>query len=188
MDPRNKWNSKYRMRMNQIEELHPNIRLVDHSIHLNGGVALDLACGLGKNSFYLAQLNYEVHALDISDVAIQYVKAEASKRSLPIYPRLYDLTDFKKLNLAANSYDLVIITYFLDRRIFPLVKSIIKEKGYFFMETFYHSPQSKNEPISNQYKLQPKELLSIFDNWKVHFFEENEQEGRQTIFCEKPCE
>jgi len=188
MNIRNKWNLKHSNRINQLEEHLPNVRLKTNSHQLEGGLALDLACGLGMNSFYLAQQNYEVHAVDISEVAIQYVKEQATKHSLPIYPCLCDLTDCKKLKLAANTYDLVVITYFLDRTIFPLVKSIVKEKGYFFMETFYNSPLNKNQDISNEYKLQPKELLSIFDNWKIHFYEENEQEGRQTVLCQKLSE
>lgn len=185
MNSRNKWNLKHQSRISQKEEWSPNERLMNNSYHLEGGVALDLACGLGANSFYLADLHYEVHALDISDVAIQYVKDEAKKRLLPIYPHLCDLIDWGNLDLPANTYDLVVITYYLDRSLFPFVKSIIKDNGYFFMETFYDSPLNVNKQISNEYKLQSKELLSIFNGWKIHYYEENEQEGRQTILCQK---
>jgi hypothetical protein len=41
------------------------------------------------------------------------------------------------------------------------------------METFYQSPQIENQGVSDQYKLQPKELLVEFGDWTVHFFEEN---------------
>lgn len=185
MNSKNKWNIKHTSRINQIERLAPNERLKRHSHHLKGGMALDLACGLGMNSFYLAKLQYEVHSLDISDVAIQYMKEQATKQLLPIYPRLCDLTEWKKLDLAENTYDLVVMTYYLDRSIFPFVKSVIKENGYFFMETFYRSPLHVNQGISNDYKLQPKELLSIFDQWNIHYFEEHEEDGRQTILCQK---
>jgi tellurite methyltransferase len=50
------------------------------------------------------------------------------------------------------------------------------------METFYLSPKNENQGVSNHYKLQPGELLADFSDWKVLFYEENEQEGRQTIF------
>ncbi|MDR6123102.1 hypothetical protein QFZ87_002699 [Bacillus sp. SLBN-46] len=53
------------------------------------------------------------------------------------------------------------------------------------METFYQSPIDENQGVSNQYKLQPKELLTEFGDWKVHFFEEVDNESRQTIFCKK---
>lgn len=185
MNSKNKWNEKYRDRINQFKESLPNTRLTNLSAYLKGGSAVDLACGLGSNSQYLAKLNYEVHAYDISDVAINYLKEQVVGHNLSIHPTVCDLTEWNKLNLQKNDFDLVIITNYLDRLIFPFVKSIIKEKGYFFMETFYLSPYKQTLDISNQFKLQPQELLNEFGDWKVLYYEENEPEGRQTIFCQK---
>lgn len=185
MNPRTKWNRKHNERMNHLEEPAPNAKLRNLSPYLTGGLALDLACGLGGNSLFLSRLNYQVQAIDISDVAVNYIQELADKQKLTINARLADLTDIPKLHLKKSSFNLVLITYYLDRSIFPFVKSIIKENGYFFMETFYMSPQNENQGVSNQYKLQPGELLAEFGDWKVLFFEENEQEGRQTIFCQK---
>jgi 2-polyprenyl-3-methyl-5-hydroxy-6-metoxy-1,4-benzoquinol methylase len=130
-------------------------------------------------------MNYQVQAMDISDVAINYIQELATNYKLKIHPRIYDLTKWKDLNWQNSSFNLVVITYYLDRSLFPIVKSMIKENGYFFMETFYQSPQTENLGVSNQYKLQPQELLVEFGDWTVHFFEEYEQEGRQMIFCQK---
>ncbi|WHY84080.1 methyltransferase domain-containing protein [Neobacillus novalis] len=185
MNLRIKWNNKYKERINQREEPVPNVRLKNLSSYLTGGPALDLACGLGGNSLFLARLNFQVQAIDISDVAINYLQELAAKKKLAIYAQLSDLTEITSLNLPKNSFNLVVITNYLDRSLFPLVKSIIKEDGYFFMETFYMSPKHENQGVSNQYKLQPGELLAEFGDWKILFYEENEQEGRQTIFCQK---
>ncbi len=68
---------------------------------------------------------------------------------------------------------------------FPFVKSIIKKNGLFFMETFFRSPKNKDQSVSNQYKLDPHELLTEFADWHILYYEENELEGRQTIFCRK---
>ncbi|MGJ7922642.1 class I SAM-dependent methyltransferase [Neobacillus sp. LXY-4] len=185
MNPKTKWNSKHKERINNAEEPAPNERLMKLSSYLNGGLALDLACGLGGNSVFLARLNYEVEAIDISEVAIQYIAEQAAIHKLEMDAHMYDLTEMNHLKLHHSSYNLVVITYYLDRSLFPLVKSIIKENGYFFMETFYLSPYNKNEGVSNQYKLYSNELLTEFADWKILYYEENEQDGRQTIFCEK---
>ena len=185
MDPKNKWNKKYSERINEQVDPKPNPRLMNLSPYLTGGLALDLACGLGGNSLFLAGLNYQVQAIDISEVAINFLQEQAKNQNLEIIPRVADLTKDKFLENKPSFFDLVVISYYLERSLFPCVKKCIKRNGYFFMETYYLSPQTENKGISNQYKLQEHELLAEFKDWHVLFFEENEQEGRQTIFCQK---
>ncbi|WP_335716028.1 class I SAM-dependent methyltransferase [Neobacillus drentensis] len=185
MDTKTKWNSKHKERIEQLKEPALNLRLKNMSPYLSGGTALDLACGLGGNSFFLARMNYSVVAMDISDVAINYIQDYSVKNNLKLRPLVTDLTNLNSLNWPNSPYDLIVISYFLDRSLFPIVKNLIREDGYFFMETFYQSPLDENQRVSNQYKLKSKELLAEFGDWKVVFFEENEKEGRQTIFCKK---
>ncbi|WP_251555334.1 class I SAM-dependent methyltransferase [Neobacillus muris] len=185
MDTKRKWNQKHKERVNHQEVPEPNARLKDLSAYLSGGTAIDLACGLGGNSIFLARLNYQIQAVDISDVAIKYVKEQADLLDLAINPQVFDLTEGDHLPLKASSFDLAVMTYYLDRSLFLPVKNSIKQNGYFFMETFFQSQQKEEQGVSNQYKLKPQELLSEFGDWKVLFYEENEQEGRQTIFCQK---
>lgn len=185
MNSKTKWNSKHKERIEQLKDPVVNPRLLNLSTYLNGGTALDIACGLGGNSLFLAHKNYQVEAIDISDVAINFIQEQARSNNLNIHPRLCDLTELKHIEWQDQTFNLVVMTYYLDRSIFPIVKSLIQQDGYFFMETFFQTPQNQNEGVSNQYKLQSNELLSEFRNWKILFFEENEQDGRQTIFCQK---
>jgi tellurite methyltransferase len=185
VDSKSKWNTKYGERMNDLKDPVPNARLKNQFPYLKGGTALDIACGLGGNSLFLARMNYLVHAVDISDVAITYVRDKAEQDHLKIHAQVCDLTEWNNTFWVNQNFDIVVISYYLDRSLFPMVKSLIKEGGYFFMETFYQSPMTGNQGVSNQYKLNPKELLGEFKDWDVLFFEENEQDGIQTIFCQK---
>jgi tellurite methyltransferase len=185
MDAKGKWNSKYKERLNDVMVPEPNTRLKKLAPYLTGGTALDLACGLGGNSLFLSQLNYHVEAIDLSDVAVNYLQQLVAEQKLSIKPRLADLTDMNSLQLKKNSFDLVVITYYLDRALFQLVKSLIKDNGYFFMETFYLFPNTVNQGVSDQYKLQPGELFEVFRDWNILYYEENQEDGRQTIFCKK---
>ena len=185
LDPKEKWNNKYRNRLKRLEQLQPNPRMQRLSQYLQGGLALDWACGLGANSLYLAEQGFEVDAYDISEVAVGHLKEQAEAKQLAVTPHLGDLENWAQIDLKEEAYDLVTITYYLDRSIFPLVKSLIKENGYFFMETFFLSRQKEQQGVSDQYKLRPNELLSEFRDWHILYYEENEQEGRQTIFVRK---
>jgi tellurite methyltransferase len=185
MESKIKWNAKHKNRMEELKEPEVNPRLKSLSAYLEGGTALDLACGLGGNSLYLARMKYEVDALDISDVAINYIEEQAKMDQLRINPMVCDLTKFNLLDWENDSYNLVVLTYYLDRSLFPIVKGLLKENGYFFMETYYQTLENENSRVSNQYKLRPNELLAEFGNWNVRYFEENKEEGRQTIFCQK---
>ncbi|WP_416149908.1 methyltransferase domain-containing protein [Salipaludibacillus sp. HK11] len=185
MDSKNKWNRKHSSRLEQYKETGPNTRLKNLTAYLDGGVAVDFASGLGENSLFLAKLNYDVRAFDISEIAVAHLNEQASQQQLTLQARTCDLTQSSNLDLPENSIDLVIITYFLNREIFPLAKSIIKENGYIFMETFYLSHVNHQENVSNQYKLRPQELLAVFDGWEILYYEENQQEGRQTLFARK---
>lgn len=184
MNTREKWDNKYETKLANMNQPVPNERLLYIAPGLRGGAALDIACGLGGNSFFLAENGFKVTAVDISEVAINYVKEKAVSNGLQIKALAADLSN-PDSSLFRESYDLAVITYFLDRALFPKVKGMVKNKGFFFMETFYRTMESGNQAISEKYKLESNELLKEFKDWKILFFEENEQEGRQTIFCQK---
>ncbi|MEH7415566.1 methyltransferase domain-containing protein [Neobacillus drentensis] len=185
MDHQHKWNKKHRERLEQIKDPIPNPRLMKLSEYLKGGIALDFACGLGGNSLFLSRKGYKVQAMDISDVAITFIQDQAAKYNLPINARQADLTSLNQKSWDNQSFDIIVVTYYLDRRIFSMIKKILSSDGYFFMETYYQVPNTVKKGVSDQYKLKPKELLQEFGDWQVLYYEEDEHEGRQTIFCRK---
>lgn len=186
MDSQEKWNSKYKNRLTNNVPPEPNKRLLMMSGYLSEGEALEIACGLGGNSIFLAEMGYEVTAFDISDVAVDFVQERAAGNKLNITVKTADLTKEKSV-LSGRKYNIVVLTYYLDRSLFPGMKELIKADGYLFIETFFQNGSSGNPNISNRYKLESNELLREFSDWRVLYFEENEHEGRQTIFCQKPA-
>ncbi|MBP1931178.1 class I SAM-dependent methyltransferase [Ammoniphilus resinae] len=172
-----KWDSKYRDKLLKgIAVSEPCPRLKQLSSYLAGGSALELACGMGENSFYLARKGYRVTAYDVSPVVIDFIRAQAKNFSITA-----EVMDLDHWSPDLEQYDLVVITKFLDRRLFPIIKSVIKPDGLFFMETFYHSTAMRDE-----YKLLPNELQERFGEWEILFFEQDPGTGLQSILVRKP--
>jgi tellurite methyltransferase len=185
MEAKEKWDNKYQDIISSKEEREPNERLLKVTPHIKGESAIDIACGLGGNSFFLAESGFNVTALDISDVAINFVSEQAEIRGLEIRAYAADMSKGTDFPFPAESYDLAVITYYLDRSIFPQVKEMVKSKGYFFMETFFKTSVPGKKTVSEKFKLESNELLREFIDWTILFFEECEYERRQTILCKK---
>lgn len=178
-----KWNEKYAALIEQGHTPTVNQRLKEWSSFLIGGTCLDLACGLGGNSLYLAEKGYQVTAMDISEVAIHYLNHEAKQRQFNIVGAV---VDFDKFQLPEDHYDLLIITYFLDRHLFTNIKKAVKSGGLVFMETFFHSPLNTKPSVSMHYKLASQELKEQFSDWSLIRFNEDEELGIQSILTRKP--
>ena len=121
-----------------------------------GKQALDIACGMGRNSKFLAEQGFEVDALDISPIAIENLKNTQNIRAVEV--------DFDTYNLKENSYDLIVCTYFLKRSLFPQIEKALKEDGIFIFETFMHHPDNTKAPSNRSFLLEDGELEITFDD------------------------
>jgi len=80
--------------------------------HANRGLALDIGCGEGRHSLYLAQKGFKVDALDLSESAI---------RKLENLIRQYDMKesikpvvgDARDIDLGKDKYELILLSFVL---------------------------------------------------------------------------
>lgn len=180
-----KWNKKYRQRLEKKERplLQPNERLTRFNHYFRGNRALDLACGLGANSLYLARLGYDVTAVDISDVAIQHLNQLALDGGLAISANVVDL---KTYSLPLNEYDLVVNTLYLQRDLFAPMQACLTPGGYLFFETFYAVAEDDPNPgMSEAFKLRSQELLQVFHAFRIIYYHEDKETGLATLFAQK---
>ncbi|MBO8172254.1 MAG: methyltransferase domain-containing protein [Bacillaceae bacterium] len=184
---RDKWNRKYREKLKREPSFdpEPNPTLVELSTELTGGKALDIACGLGGNSLFLARLGYEVTALDVSEVAIDYVRELADREGLSIHPERVDL---EQVSLPEETFDLVVDTYYLDRGVLQSAQQGVKPGGLFFMETFLKTNvggKDGHAPVRDAFKLNPGELREIFKGWEMKLYREDEEAGTVSMLAVK---
>jgi tellurite methyltransferase len=114
------WNARYRNR----EELdrEPAQLLVETAGSLRPGRALDLACGAGRNAIWLANRGWEVVALDGAEEAIRLVPPGIDARA-------FDLETGEPLPFGDESFDLVLILFYLHRPLFAEAKRVLKRGG-----------------------------------------------------------
>jgi SAM-dependent methyltransferase len=86
----------------------PNDFLVWAAPQLRVGRALSLCEGEGRNAVYLAQLGFEVTAVDFSAVGLHKAQALAARHGVTIHCELLDLKD---LVLQAQAWDLIVSVF-----------------------------------------------------------------------------
>jgi cyclopropane fatty-acyl-phospholipid synthase-like methyltransferase len=133
------------------------IALIKKYAHLAiGKQALDIACGNGRHSRYLVSLGFEVDALDISSVAIKQLQGIENIHAKEV--------DFDSYTLGKEKYDLIVITYFLERKLFSQMIAALKPRGIILMETFLHDEANERIPSNPAFRLNTGELEAFFDH------------------------
>ena len=177
-----RWNQRYQAG-EQVEKSPPQL-VVEFAGNLAPGSALDLACGPGRNALYLAELGWRVTALDGSPVAIDLLRARAHPR---IDARLVDL-EATGLEIAPETFDLVLSSYYLQRSLIPVMKSALRSGGLLIMIVLL------DPPPGTPTRAYPGELRAFFDGWRILHYGEGElgKPGDRQAFAElvaqKPAE
>jgi tellurite methyltransferase len=165
---RRRWNRRYTERGVRAFENAPAPWLVEHRPLLMGNrgrPALDVACGDGRNAAYLAELGFEVDAVDVSDVAIDALRAAALSSGLTVHPRRIDL---ERCELPAARYDVIVQMNYLQRELFGPLAQALKPGGLLILETFTRADAGAHgHSLDSQFLLDHNELLASFPELDV---------------------
>lgn len=101
----NYWNERYG-KHDKIWSGNPNPQLVAEVSALRPGTALDLGCGEGADTVWLAESGWQVTGVDISSVALERAAAHAQNLSFPGSIR-WEHQDLLAWTPPAASFDLV---------------------------------------------------------------------------------
>jgi cyclopropane fatty-acyl-phospholipid synthase-like methyltransferase len=153
IEDKERWDEKHSQNVMPQEP----IKLIKEYAHLaTGKNALDIACGNGRHSRYLASLGFKVDALDISSVAIEHLQGLTNINAIEV--------DFDTYTLSKEKYDLIVCTYFLERKLFPQMIAALKPNGIILMETFLHDEGNERTPSNPAFRLNEGELEAYFDH------------------------
>jgi len=103
------WDQRYR-ESELVWSVEPNQFVVAETVELPPGRALDLACGEGRNSIWLANRGWQVTGVDFSEVAVTKAATLAEHRLEPTAELDWIRADATAYTPEA-SFDLVLLAY-----------------------------------------------------------------------------
>jgi SAM-dependent methyltransferase len=122
-DMQSLWDARYEAK-GALWGAEPNQFLAEIADVMGPGTALDLGCGQGRNSFWLASRGFTVTGLDLSPVAIEQARAVAVEFDVDVSFESVDLTTWDP---AGRVWDLVVLTYLhLSEKRRPVVHDAAK--------------------------------------------------------------
>jgi SAM-dependent methyltransferase len=129
-EQRTHWDLKYEQGLTSLTQPDPFFisaygKFVDQSFP-KAGMALDLACGLGRHALWLASRSWQVSVVDVSDVAIGKLSHVALELNVNLNIFVGDAAQY---NFEPTRFDLIVLFYHLDRSLFPKMVSALNPSG-----------------------------------------------------------
>jgi SAM-dependent methyltransferase len=155
---------------------------VSQQLHrLPKGRALDVACGTGRHALYLAAHGFEVDAIDRDRESLAKLSAAAAQRHLThLTVNTVDLerqTD-ERPEFPADTYDVILVSFYLHRPLFPWIIEALKPQGVLVYETFTIENYVRHRhPRRWEFCLAQNELLRLTSALRVLWYDESEHEG-----------
>ena len=129
-----------------------------------------LAAGAGRNAVFLAQLGFEVTAVDIAPAAMAWCRRLAAERRVEVETIASDVLSF---DAGVESWDLVTNLYFHEPALFPRVRSALKSGGHFLFQTYARAQAGFGwGPGNPDHLADPQELRLAFAGWQLLRFAE----------------
>ena len=121
---------------------------------------LDLACGSGRHSIFLAQKGCAVTAVDIDTAAI---------RSLGLSELNIIDADLEQGNwpFEVNTFDAILVSNYLWRPLFAPLIATLKPGGIILYETFAKGNEEYGRPKNPNFLLEEGELPAVFKGFEV---------------------
>lgn len=132
-----------------------------------GASALDVACGSGRHVRWLAAAGLAVTAIDRDAEALaplgsvaEVIVADLESGDAGLWP------------LADRQFDLVLVTNYLWRPLWPRLLGAVRPGGLLVYETFARGNETVGRPARPDFLLEPGELLAVCRDWRVLGYED----------------
>ena len=124
------------------------------------GRALDLAGGAGRHAVWFARRGLEVTCADVSPVGLERARAAAAVAGVTITTQVLDVDDLIAGG-KLESFDLIVIFHFLERRLFPRLRDLLAPGGLVLFVQPTTTNLERHAHPSARFCLQPGEARTL---------------------------
>lgn len=162
IDDKNRWDERYSSGDYQPRvEASPLVELAIH--YVTPGPALVLACGAGRNALRLAEAGFDVHAIDVSPVAVDMARSQANERGLRV---AWQVGDLNTMRFDISRYDLITMIRYNNRDLWPSMTRALTPDGWLVLEQHLRTEREVVGP-GPELRLEPGELLEAFSAMRI---------------------
>jgi SAM-dependent methyltransferase len=173
------WNAKYAAGSHTSLRPDPFLLAVDQEyvqpLLPARGSMLDLAGGVGRHALFYAKRGWKATLLDVSENGTELAQKNARRRKLQIETIVADLKRFD-LHPWRSHFDLVLVFFYLERKLFPAMAELLKPGGLLIYKTYLRG--TLKGPTHPLYLLKANELLRAFGHLRVLHYRETVGESR----------
>jgi len=177
------WNAKYRAGSHVSLKPDPLLLQADRDyvrpLLPARGTVLDVAGGAGRHALFYARQGWKVTLLDVSEAGIALAQKTARRGKLPLETIMADMNSYD-LRQLPKRFDLVLVFFYLQRRLFPALVNMLKPGGLLIYKTYLRG--TLKGPTHPLHLLEPNELLQAFPALRVLQYRETVGESRVAEF------
>lgn len=127
---------------------------------------LDVACGQGRNAILLAAAGMNVVAMDRDNEKLNTLSNRAASLGIPLSTVSIDLEN-DLVDLGSELYDIILVTHYLHRPLFPALIRALRSDGLLLYETFIQEQAKRGHPRNPCFLLKKGELVDCVSPLKI---------------------
>lgn len=189
-EDRLRWNKRfaegaYQTRTHPSDLLQQHHGLLEKFKNKSDAQALDIACGLGRNSKFLMDNGFAVTSVDISDVGLNALR-ESSDNSAPLSTICHDLDQgLPELN---SKFDVILKIRFLNLSLLPELCSQLKPGGLLFIEVLMQTEYEQTTgPKASRFRINPGALGAALAGVNILHYHEgpiSDPDGKTSVVAQ----
>ncbi|MFT5505783.1 MAG: tellurite methyltransferase [Gammaproteobacteria bacterium] len=165
---RDKWNHRY---ANDSQRKSNPVSLLEAWLpKVKVGRALDVACGSGRNSLFIAEAGFEVDGIDISAEGLKIAKARSDQKNLAIN---WIESDLDQAYPFDDCYDLIVVLWYVNLPLIVQLAHQLTLGGYLICEEHLQSDGQLIGPTNDAFRVAPNALKVAAGHLEILHYDES---------------